>query len=278
MKTVISASRRTDLPRWHLDKVMSWVDEGRVRVLNPFNRVPYEVSLDPANVHCIVWWSKDYSVYLRHAGAFDAYHQFFHFTINGYTDGAVARALEPGVTASLDARLDQLAQLVEASSPAAVNWRFDPVVFWKEENEIKDNTGDFISILDHVASTGITTATVSFATWYGKSSRRAKKRRFPFVVPPPRERLAVAERLAREARARGVALHACCCDDLVAAGLMGKASCIDGARLSALFHEPASVARDTGQRTSCGCTRSKDIGSYELKCGHGCVYCYASPW
>jgi DNA repair photolyase len=43
--------------------------------------------------------------------------------------------------------------------------------------------------------------------------------------------------------------------------------------------ESIAKIKDTGQRDSCGCFKSKDIGGYTgiFRCKHNCDYCYASP-
>jgi hypothetical protein len=55
--------------------------------------------------------------------------------------------------------------------------------------------------------------------------------------------------------------------------------CIDGDLLSRLHPDGLNCSRQKarGQRPLCGCTQSLDIGWYSLKCGHGCLYCYATP-
>ncbi|NJN65102.1 MAG: DUF1848 domain-containing protein, partial [Acidobacteria bacterium] len=52
--------------------------------------------------------------------------------------------------------------------------------------------------------------------------------------------------------------------------------CLDPAWLGTLFPERAFAdKKDRGQRASCGCMPSVDIGMTDT-CLHGCVYCYAT--
>ncbi len=277
MKHVISASRRTDLPRWFLDDVMQWFKKGEVLVKNPFSKNTYVVDLKPESVHSIVWWSKDFGKFLDNMHHFKAYHQYFQFTINGYTQPA-SQFLEPGMTTSLEGRLDQAKRLADNYGAASINWRFDPIVFWQDKNgRVMDNAGDYAFIAKRMAEIGVTRNTISFATWYGKCEKRARKRGFKYVEPDTSTRARVAGEISRIAKALGMKVYACANDDIVSTGIIQKASCIDGNLLNKLFGEGASVARDTGQRWACGCTRSKDIGGYEMICKHGCIYCYANP-
>nr|MDO8116059.1 DUF1848 family protein [Candidatus Sigynarchaeota archaeon] len=277
MKHVISASRRTDLPRWFLDDVIVWFNKGEVLVKNPFNKYTHVVDLKPENVHSIVWWSKDFGRFLKKRHHFKAYNQYFHFTINGYTRPS-HQFLEPGMTTPLVERLDQVKQLADIYGPETINWRFDPIVFWfDKDGRLQNNVLDYEVIARKIAETGVTRNTISFATWYGKCERRAKKHGFKYHEPDRSTRLDVASEISKLAKELGLKVHACANDDIVSTGIIQKASCIDGNLLNKIFGEGASIARDTGQREMCGCTKSKDIGGYEMVCKHGCIYCYANP-
>ncbi|MBN2150547.1 MAG: DUF1848 family protein [Candidatus Lokiarchaeota archaeon] len=273
---MISASRRTDIPRWFLDDVIEWFKRGFARVKNPFNRQEYTVPLRPEEVHSIVWWSKDFSRLIARRDAFSDYNQTFQFTINGYGNKNL-QFLEPGVTASLEQRLAQAKEIALCYGPETINWRFDPIVFWKEGELLKDNTQDYETIASAMAAIGVNRNTISFAQWYGKCRRRASRRGFPFVEPSPELRKSTARKIALVAKRFGINVFACCNEDILIPGLVERSSCIDGALLTRLFSEQATTQRDTGQRENCGCTRSKDIGSYDMICKHGCIYCYANP-
>ncbi len=275
MKNVISASRRTDLPRWFLEDVIEWFERGLATVKNPFNQQNYTVSLKPEDVHSIVWWSKDFSRFLAKRDAFSGYNQTFQFTINGYSKSL--QFLEPGMTATLQERLVQAERIAAYYGPESINWRFDPIVFWKEGETLKDNTQDYETIASAMAAVGIKRNTISFAQWYGKCKRRASRRGFSFVEPSPELRKSTARKIASIAKRFGIDVYACCNEDILIPGLVAKSSCIDGTLLARLFSEQASTQRDTGQRETCGCTKSKDIGSYDMICKHGCIYCYANP-
>ncbi len=279
LKTVISASRRTDLVASFPEWLAGVLRARRVEVPGPRGG-KRTVDLEPASVHTMVLWSKDFSNLLRNAHGLrdlmSAYDQLYlHFTVTGLGGTAV----EPGVPSWPEA-LRQIPGLTAlAGDPRRVSVRFDPIVFWEEDGETRSNIGLFAEVAGAAAAAGVRDVRISIAQWYGKAARRAEARRFKFLDPPVSVQRERALELAAIAAAKGLVLHACCQPQL--AGLPGirPSSCIDGALLEALHprREPASQRKDRGQREACLCSESRDIGSYTQTCPHGCVYCYANP-
>ena len=278
MSIVVSASRRTDLPASFPDVLAGALREEKAHVLGPAGR-SYDVDLRPENVHTLVLWSKDFANYLADRsglrGLVAKYAQaYFHFTITGLG----GTFLEKGVP-SPDEAMAQLPKLVAAAgSPARVSVRFDPVLFWREGEQVLTNLAFFERLAPRVADAGIADVRVSFAQWYGKAKRRAMKQGFMFVDPDEGEKRARAMELTATAAKWGLALHACAQAFLAEVPGFKPSSCIDGPRLRELHpcHEAVSIRKDRTQRPECRCTESKDIGSYAQICPHSCVYCYAS--
>ena len=134
-KIVISASRRTDIPAFYMDWFMRQIERESFEVINPYNR---HVSIHPAtpdNIHTIVFWSKNFGPFIK--GGFGeklvktGYNLFFNFTIN--SDSPL---LEPNVP-FLKERLDQLDFLTSKFGARSINWRFDPVCFYKTKQKNK---------------------------------------------------------------------------------------------------------------------------------------------
>lgn len=279
LKTVISASRRTDLVASFPDWLADALRRRSATVAGPAGGT-YEVDLAPEKVHTIVLWSKDFSNLLRNSrglrhllGTYD--NLYLHFTVTGLGGTAV----EPGVVPYREA-LAQLTGLTAlAGDPRRVSLRFDPVIFWTEGGETRSNFALFTEMAEAAAGNGLRDVRMSFAQWYGKAVRRARARGFRFLDPPDGEKRARAAELAALAAARGLVLHACSQPLLAGVPGLRPSACIDGALLESLHlrREPVSGRKDPGQRASCLCTESKDIGSYGQACPHGCVYCYANP-
>jgi hypothetical protein len=281
---VISASRRTDIPAFYMPWFMAGVRAGHFEVVNPFSRKKTRVPAASPPVHTIVFWSKDFGAFLaqgygtrlRQLG----YQLFFQFTINSESP-----LLEPRVP-PLPLRLRQLEALCRLFGPRAVNWRFDPICFYRQHGgALGDNLRDFGRIAAAAAAAGIRRCTVSFMDHYAKILKRtASMPGFSFVDPPPAAKLEVLLRLEREAERRGMQLYTCCESELLA-GLPAGASvqagaCIPSDLLMELGGGRLSVARDRGQRlkAGCQCRVSLDIGSYGLHpCCHACLFCYANP-
>ena len=270
MRTVISASRRTDVPAFYLRWLDYHLRRGFVDVRNPVvKNNTYRVSLLPESVHTLVLWSKNYGPFLASRLARDAsYRWYFNFSLVDTPEWELA-------VPPLDERLEQVIELCRRWSPRHVNWRFDPIVFWDEGR--RHNLERFEPLCDFMAGQGVTRCTFSFVTWYNKIRRRTREFPIQGFDPPLSQKLDILARLSAYARARGIVLESCSNDELLAAAGVVKGRCIHGDLLAALAGEPCTRAKDPSQRANCGCTKSADIGSYDMSCPHACMYCYAKP-
>jgi hypothetical protein len=279
MKTVISASRRTDLIAFFPGWLAAALEARSVRAMGPRGRVRV-IDLRPESVHTIVLWSKNFANLLRNeAGLRDllgAYGQLYlHFTVTGLG----RTGIEPGAPGT-DEALGQLPALAAlAGDPRRVSLRFDPILFWKEGRFVRSNIGLFERAVRAAAACGVRDIRMSFAQWYRKARNRAAARDFEFIDPPDEEKRVRVSELADTARSLGLNLFACCQPFLAGADGIRPSACIDGRQLEELHpgREPASRRKDGSQRAGCLCTESLDIGSYTQSCPHGCLYCYANP-
>ncbi len=271
MKNVISASRRTDIPAFYLDWFIDKLHQGNIEVKNPF--YPFQrskISLEKSYVHSIVLWSKDFGNFLKKSSEFKDYNLFFIFTIND------CKRWEPNVI-GLDGRLEQLTQLVEIYGPQFIEYRFDPIVFWREDGVLLNNLESFRTIIQHVSDLRIRNCFFSFANWYKKVLNRAKKFNLKPYDPTLKEKIEILEPMAEYCKNFKIKMFSCCNPELSQINNVHLAHCIDGNLLEKLFREKCSVAK-TPTRENCGCTKSKDIGNYnEQVCKHACIYCYAHP-
>ena len=278
---IISCSRRTDIPAFLMDWIMEKIREGFVDVVNPFNNKQVSrVSLSPEHVKCIVWWSKDYTewikAYKNDEGLFNQYKAHaFHFTINSPSE------LERYVTISLEERFKQMKWLVTKFSEKAMNFRYDPIIFYKKrgENQIHNNLEKFSYIIENISTLGIKEVIFSFATIYPKVKKRMISNGFIPIDIPYEKKINVLKNLMRTCQKHNMQMMACCQPDLLNIKGIKQAHCIDAYKIQDLIGENIIIERDTGQRKDCGCYKSKDIGGYSgiFLCKHKCLYCYASP-
>lgn len=279
MKRVISASRRTDLTAFFPEWLSAVLKEEKAQVLGPSGRI-YEVDLRPDAVHTIVLWSKNFTNLIAVASnlpkILQKYDQLYlHFTITGLggiyiESGAVA----PDLAA---AQLDQL--IVIVGLPERISVRFDPIIYWQENGEIRTNLRYFEELAPELSRRGIRSVHISFCQWYGKARRRAEKKKFSFFDPKEAEKKIDAAYLVDVARVHKLKLFSCSQDFVSDVAGISPSSCINGPLLQSLHphKEDVSIKKDRSQRKECRCTESVDIGSYTQACPHGCLYCYANP-
>lgn len=283
-EVVISASRRTDIPAFYMPWFMDCVRRGRFEVINPYNRQTYVVPATPDRVHSIVFWSKNFAPFIdRHDGETlqdMGYHLFFNFTINTPNP-----QLEPMMPPLTD-RLSQLEQLAARFGPKCIQWRFDPICHFREPSgQVSHNLSSFKTIARAASNAGVSICITSFADLYRKVLQRMMRHSdLEPIALPMDQKLEMISKLANLLSGKGIELKLCCETEVLAALPAGvsatAAACIPNDRLIQLYGPGISLAKDSGQRRSRGCTCSvsKDIGSYNLHpCRHDCLYCYANP-
>jgi hypothetical protein len=282
--TIISASRRTDIPAFHMGWFMDAIERGTFEVTHPFTRRVVHVPATAPPVHTIVFWSKDFGPFLADACGRRlvdrGYHLFFQFTVNPENP-----LLEPRVPA-LSRRLAQMERLCRDFGPRAVNWRLDPICFYHEADGRHRVSSEGAGLIaDAAAACGIRSCTASVMDPYRKIARRTARLPGVELMEVPRER-ALDALVALEAllRQRGIALVTCCenalLEHLPPGSGIRPGACIPSDLLMELYGGSLSLKRDPGQRSAagCGCRVSVDVGSYDRHaCAHGCLYCYASP-
>ena len=288
-KIVISASRRTDIPAFYLKWFAKQIKKGFFKTTNPYNRHVSIIQAAPDRVHTIVFWSKNFRPFIKSNFGKNlqkkGYNLFFNFTVNSCNS-----LLEPHVP-PLDDRLDQLSYLCTHFNPESINWRFDPICFYKTDgSKTENNMHDFIRIAKFASNCGVKRCITSFMDNYAKIKKRAASiRGFSFIELNDDKKISILLNMEHELKALGIGLFTCCEKEILDKisrnrptrnSTISASSCIPNDLLIKLYGGNLSMRKDTGQRIKqgCGCKISVDIGSYSMHpCYHNCLFCYANP-
>ena len=262
---IISASRRTDIPAFYSDWFFNRIKERYVLVPNPYNsKMISRISLDPAVVDCIVFWSKNPAPMLEKLDKLKEYNYYFQFTLNPY--GPDIENHLPAISK----RIDTFKRLSGRIGKEKVIWRYDPVLtnetytpgFHKEKfaeiaYELKEHTEKcMLGFIDHYQH--IRTAVGQF--------------NIQPLLKADIEEMAVS--FKKTVDTCSIQLDTCTVKvDLTHLGIPGGL-CIDNQLVERIAGYPISVRKDKNQRDICRCAESLDIGTYE-SCLNGCIYCYA---
>ena len=292
---IISASRSTDIPAFYGDWFMARLAEGYVRWKSPFGGSPVYISFAKARV--FVFWSKNPAPFLPHLATLDrlGYRYYFLFTLNDYE----AEGLEPRVPCCTE-RIETFIQLSRRIGKGRVVWRFDPLIL-SDRITVGDLLQKIRGIGDRITpfAERMVFSFVDIAK-YEKVKRNLKAGGFGSVREFTDEEVAeFCTGLAALNERWGLTITACGEQrDLSQYGI-GRGQCIsydlmerefsDDAGLMHFLHPgdqqtlplymqktgSAPPFKDPGQRNTCRCIVSKDIGQYST-CMHLCAYCYAN--
>lgn len=293
---IISASRSTDIPAFYSDWLVNRVKQGFVKWTNPFNGVPLYVSFDKARL--FVFWTKNPKPMLDKLDFFDdrGLNYYFQFTLNDYD----AERLEPGVPPA-ESRIETFISLSRRLGKERVVWRFDPLLLTETIS-----VGDLLRKVEKIgnALASYTSRLVfSFAdiSAYAKVSKNLASAGIKAREFSGEEMHEFAKGLSEFNRHWELKLGTCaekvdlasygvehnrCVDDRLIASLFKQDKCL--MEFLGVGAEPTQAdffgaqpvkkrksLKDTGQRETCGCIVSKDIGEYNT-CPHLCHYCYAN--
>jgi hypothetical protein len=272
VKTIVSVSRRTDVPAFYQEWFRKRIEEGYAGYVNPFGGQKYLVSLRTEDVLAFVFWSKDFGPFLEDLRRMDdkGYKFYFNFTITGLPSD-----FEPDVP-PLGDLIGTCKELAARYSPKHINWRYDPIVISNA------TTADYhVERFTHIAKTlegSVERCYFSFSTFYDKVKKNLARLRRETDIdafdPDTTIKRELAGRLADIGAEYGIRLYTCCGDYLISNDIR-KASCVDADTIAELFYGGQLDVPRKPTRNECGCFASVDIGAYDT-CVHGCIYCYAN--
>ncbi len=291
---IYSASRRTDMIAFYPDELCRRVSRSR-------------------KLEALVLWTKDPRNILSHLGLrtiLANYPVIVQFTLTGLGSSW----WEPGVPAPAEL-MPALRELAGCLPAGAIRWRFDPLLLvphrpllrisecsmeralplpaFADDPQAAEQASShpddgfrpalqevrtrFLAMRDLLRACGLhpEEAVVSFPNAYPRVRQRLEAQQ---AALPTLTALQKATVLRELIVAGGLPLALCCEPKFLNLPGVRQSHCIDGALFDRLYGTHlASLPRDTGQRLYCGCSRSTDIGSYEMACAHNCRYCYARP-
>ena len=285
---IVSASRSTDIPAFYSDWFIERLKIGYSTWINPFNQEHYRVSFEDTRM--IIFWSKNplpMLAQLEELKRLGFNNYYFQFTLNNYEP----EYLEPRVP-PLKQRIETFKKLATCIGKDRVIWRYDPILL--------SSTLSINALLERIHQIGeelkeyTTKLVFSFAdiTTYKKVSRNldgstcrelSEFEKYDFV-----------KSLTQLNRSLGLQLATCAEDINLEKFGVKHNKCVDDNLIMRLFNSDEKLMefigaeydlfsgwtikkskKDQGQRKSCGCIISKDIGMYNT-CPHLCKYCYAN--
>ncbi|MGE5237528.1 MAG: DUF1848 domain-containing protein [Chloroflexota bacterium] len=292
---IVSASRATDIPAFYPDWFMHRLRAGFVRWFNKFNGQAHYVSF--RETRAIVFWTKNAKPMMKHLPELDArgINYYFTYTVNDYEAEGVERNVPP-----LTERIEAFRRLSDTIGRERVVWRFDPLIL----------TGPVTvdALLDKIRGVGdlihrhTEKLVISFIDI--NLYRKVRQNLLAGGIRDCREFAPedignIAEGLQAMNRQWGLEIATCSESADLSRYEITHNKCIDNELMTRLFRhdgaltdflhsitvaenpstggrgKTAEVLKDPGQRKSCRCIPSKDIGQYDT-CAHSCLYCYAN--
>ena len=120
---IINVGGRTDIVNYYTPWLLNRLEDGYAYSRNPFARENvYKLSLNPEDVDCLLFCSKNYQPILKHIGDIDEkYNILCNYTITAY-----GKDIEPKVP-SINQSIKTLKRLSDIVGSNKILWRYDPI-------------------------------------------------------------------------------------------------------------------------------------------------------
>lgn len=222
------------------------------------------VSLDPAVIDCVVFWTKNPAPMIEKLDRLADYKYYFQFTLNPYGTELESK-LPP-----LDKRIDTFKRLADKIGKEKVVWRYDPILT-NEQYTVAFHQDKFAEMAS--ALQGYTEkCMLGFIDHYPHV--RASLHEFNIETLAKEDIEAMAVTFKKTADELSMELDTCTIKvDLSHIGIL-SGLCVDNRLIERITGYPILSRKDKNQRDICRCVESIDIGTYE-SCLNGCIYCYA---
>ena len=238
--TIISASRRTDMPAFFPEKIMESVRshltlDGLVLwTKNPEPLFPYIKELQEKEIPF-----------------------YFQYSLNDYG------GLEPGIP-DIKHRIITFRDLAAMVGRERVIWRFDPILL--SDTISVDDVENRIEWIGNELHMYTEKLVFSFVDMYWKIQKER-------IRPPNQDEMIRLEKKIL-ALTTGWGIKCATCAEAFQIPGIEHNQCIDIELLNRIGGNHLMYKKDSSQRELCGCAKSIDIGEYH-SCKHGCTYCYA---
>lgn len=263
---IISCSRRTDIPAFYSDWFFNRLHERFVRVRNPMNaKQVRRISLSPADVDCIVFWTKDPTPMLDKLQLLSDYNFYFQFTLTPY-----GKDIEPNLPQKTKI-IDSFRKLSDRTGEKRNIWRYDPIILsdgMNIEYHI-EQFGDLAGRLSDYTEKCI----ISFLDSYRHIQSRISD--LSIRLPDEAEMRKLAKEISKIAGSHKIKVETCAEAVNLADLGIEHGKCINDRLISELTGKSLKIEKDKHQRELCGCVTGVDIGEYNT-CRHLCSYCYAN--
>lgn len=262
---IISASRRTDIPAFYSEWFFNRIKEKYVLVPNPYNsKLISRISLDPAVIDCIVFWSKNPAPMINKLDRLGEHKYYFQYTINPY-----GKDIECNLP-SVGKRIETFKRLADRIGKEKVIWRYDPILT-NETYDVNFHKERFAEMAyelrDHADK-----CMLGFIDHYQHIRAAVSRFNIKPLLRTDIEEMAVSFKKTMDAYP--IQLDTCTVKvDLSHLGIP-SGLCIDNRLIERIIGYPITARKDKNQRDICRCAESIDIGTYE-SCLNGCIYCYA---
>ncbi|MCF0156161.1 MAG: DUF1848 domain-containing protein [Veillonella sp.] len=261
---ILQTGQRTDIPAFYAPWFIRRLEEGYVRVRNPYH--PFQVTeyrFSPESIDFIGFTTKNPRPLLQYWDQLKAYDMLWHVTLTAY-----GRDMEPHVP-PIEQVIEDIQFLSQKLGPKQVVWRFDPVIL--TDFYTVDYHLEAFQKISQALGGYVDTVITSFVDLYPSVVRL-----HPDLQRPNPDQAEILLRTMQEiSSSHGIHLRTCGEKNRYAHLGIDSSDCYTAQEFERIFGRSFKLPAKGQARSTCSCYLHGDIGAYNT-CQHFCRYCYAN--